>query len=987
MKKILRNIFVFVMASLMMLSVFSISPIKVNAETVIKFVNVLGVAPPEVGGNSTPQGISVDHEGVKMIDAWWMYTDKWGTYRGQTFGIPLYGGRQYTVSILVEPKEGYVFKNPFVANVYNSSVSVTPAENGKAIIEYQFDKLPGDAPIQYNIKVTNGKAKHQAKHVGCSDKGDYIDLYADDPPEGKAFDKWVVKSGGINLVNPHNTVSGFTMPLNDVEVEATYRSLSQISQIDFIGITPPVIGALPTIEGIKLKEGQEAFLESFSDRSCFWGRLDQTGWVGIDKDTPFEPGKKYSIGFNINLNPGDEFSEDFKVTINGNEATEIKTLTNTSKIAEFEFDALEGEVPTYNVNIINGKAFIGDDVVTSAEKYANILIAADYNPEGKVFDKWVVESGGVTLEDEYEDQTMFKMSDSDVTIKANFKDIIKISHVDIVGVVPPAQNMMPELNGIQVKQEGLSIIHGEGTAATRWRLSDWHGGDWKQTQPFELGNYHTINVVVKTALGYEFSLNPGDTGYSATVNGLEASYIHRIAKNVLEIEYDFGMLDYEKRTVSFDANGGSGTMEPVQRYLGTHYKLPENKFIAPEGKVFYGWEVKGEEKLQGKNILVDDDITVKAIWRDNSNTEHNIEVYLGKAYFGDGSIANKAFAGTEIFLKPDTPDGKYFYYWKVTDGDAYISDIYDENASFIMRDNYVRVAATYEDIPESVYVTFKPAGGSGTMQSVKLNYKDDYILPENEFNPKEEHRFKCWRVDDVEKEPGDVINVGLGKTVYAVWKKIEYANTAYFLDGGILNGQTHKVITIDEMGKPITILEGPIKKGYKFLHWYHNYDKINYYPGDSYIPLGSYSFTAIYEKNPTHQGSSQDLGELHTSHVPSGEMNPVLYSNTKPQTKTFGKKPDTSPYVYADLYLPKMSLMNNINRIETLFKNSNVENINKLKKIFTRRQKDLGAFEKLSSDNKNINTDLKADATSIEYKMSIMKKLLRLLSKLRFLYK
>ena len=51
-------------------------------------------------------------------------------------------------------------------------------------------------------------------------------------------------------------------------------------------------------------------------------------------------------------------------------------------------------------------------------------------------------------------------------------------------------------------------------------------------------------------------------------------------------------------TVSFDSDGGSGSMDPVTVTAGTEYTLPENGFTAPEGKEFDKWDL-GDPGDQG----------------------------------------------------------------------------------------------------------------------------------------------------------------------------------------------------------------------------------------------------------------------------------------------------------------------------------------------------------------------------------------------------
>lgn len=68
-------------------------------------------------------------------------------------------------------------------------------------------------------------------------------------------------------------------------------------------------------------------------------------------------------------------------------------------------------------------------------------------------------------------------------------------------------------------------------------------------------------------------------------------------------------------TVTFQANGGRGTMETVSLDVGTEYTLPRCGFIAPRGKIFQCWEIDSKIYEPGDRITVNSDITVKALWR------------------------------------------------------------------------------------------------------------------------------------------------------------------------------------------------------------------------------------------------------------------------------------------------------------------------------------------------------------------------------------
>ena len=81
-------------------------------------------------------------------------------------------------------------------------------------------------------------------------------------------------------------------------------------------------------------------------------------------------------------------------------------------------------------------------------------------------------------------------------------------------------------------------------------------------------------------------------------------------------------------TVSFNANGGSGTMDPVENVSGS-YTLPANGFTAPSGQHFTGWKVANAGDLlhAGASYSVSADVTLYAQWADDV-VPNNVTIYL-----------------------------------------------------------------------------------------------------------------------------------------------------------------------------------------------------------------------------------------------------------------------------------------------------------------------------------------------------------------------
>lgn len=72
----------------------------------------------------------------------------------------------------------------------------------------------------------------------------------------------------------------------------------------------------------------------------------------------------------------------------------------------------------------------------------------------------------------------------------------------------------------------------------------------------------------------------------------------------------------EKVHITFDSNGGTGTMDSVELDKGSQYTLPVCSFTAPEGKEFDKWSIGETEYIVGTKITVNEDITVKANYRE-----------------------------------------------------------------------------------------------------------------------------------------------------------------------------------------------------------------------------------------------------------------------------------------------------------------------------------------------------------------------------------
>ena len=166
-------------------------------------------------------------------------------------------------------------------------------------------------------------------------------------------------------------------------------------------------------------------------------------------------------------------------------------------------------------------------------------------------------------------------------------------------------------------------------------------------------------------------------------------------------------------TITFNGNGGSGSMEPVTVKAETNYILPECGFTAPTDQEFKAWEIGGTEYKVGDSYTVNGDIEIKALWKNSVITPSTYTVTVSNDGNGTGAATpSTAAAGTTIILTAMPKEGYHFKEWQVISGGVTI-----KNNKFTMPDNNVEVKAIFEEdtppAPTEHTVTVT-SGGNGT---------------------------------------------------------------------------------------------------------------------------------------------------------------------------------------------------------------------------------------------------------------------------------
>ena len=207
-------------------------------------------------------------------------------------------------------------------------------------------------------------------------------------------------------------------------------------------------------------------------------------------------------------------------------------------------------------------------------------------------------------------------------------------------------------------------------------------------QPVEyVGEYTLPNCTFTAPNGKQFK------GWATTANG---EVINGTTYNVtadVELFAIWEDIPVVKFDITFNANGGTGTMQGVE-FAGT-YTLPTCAFTAPDGKQFKGWATSANgEVIDGTTYNVTANVELFAIWEDIPVVNFNVTF---NANGGTGTMSPVEYAGT--YTLPTcaftAPDGKQFKGWATSaNGEVIDGATYNVTAN-------VELFAIWEDIPHN----------------------------------------------------------------------------------------------------------------------------------------------------------------------------------------------------------------------------------------------------------------------------------------------
>ena len=380
-------------------------------------------------------------------------------------------------------------------------------------------------------------------------------------------------------------------------------------------------------------------------------------------DTPTRKGNaQYSYSFNgwspaVNTVTGDiTYTAVFEQTVNQYTITwknEDGTILNTEQVAYGETPVYAGETPTKAGNAQYSYTFTGwtpeitavtgnAEYTAEFEQVVNTYTVTWKNADGTVLE--TDENVAYGTRPEYNGETPAKAEDDSATYT-------------FTGWTPEVSTVTGNVAYTAVYKATAKVY------TVTWANED---GTVLETQQVEYGKTPVYSGLTPT--------KADDSDYSYTFSGWEPE-ISIVTGNVT-YKATFTATALVKHTVTFNANGGEGSMEPQIFIQGKDTKLTKNSFTRENYK-FIGWNTEADGSGatytdEGSIINLTEDLTLYAQWQ------------IWNGWFTDE-------IGTTYYVAGERP---YMSQWQTIDGNTY----YFNEQGYIVKGLYKTTAqdGTYE---------------------------------------------------------------------------------------------------------------------------------------------------------------------------------------------------------------------------------------------------------------------------------------------------
>ena len=255
-------------------------------------------------------------------------------------------------------------------------------------------------------------------------------------------------------------------------------------------------------------------------------------------------------------------------------------------------------------------------------------------------------------------------------------------------------------------------------------------------------------------------------------------------------------------TITFNAGGGSGSMDSVTVKAGTNYTLPACGFTAPANQQFKAWEIGGMEYPVNAPVTVTADITVEALWEDAPPSHEHSYGDWSK----DGTSHWHECTDDDCPKKPESIKDKAAHVY---------TDDADTTCNVCGYERTVTPPA-----PTEFIVTFDAGDGTPSVGSMTTTNQKLSSLPSAS---RSKHSFNGWYT---EKNGGTKVTTdtvfSANTTVYAHWtytggyySPVYYTLTFETNGGDKLSPVSGSYNALIDLSK-----YAPKRSGYAFTGWY-----------------------------------------------------------------------------------------------------------------------------------------------------------------------
>lgn len=641
--------------------------------------------------------------------------------------------------------------------------------------------------------------------------------------------------------------------------------------------------------------------------------FDKGDGNGSMADVKVEKGKEYTLPECTFTAPeGKEFEaweiegtkKQAKESIVVNKDTKIKALWK-DKLPENK-EKLEPVMPfplMGQTNVTNFEHFITYKNETESDEYLKSIEKVIVNHKGntqEVTDVKGIDStdplGNANKKLAFPFKSKLDKDDTITIISSKYKNVL----IKILNVTEYGNDIYYNLSANVEGQKIMRTIHFDANGGTN---------NMKDVEVENGSIYSLPECTITPPKGYEFK------AWEYLGDESEVGHQYQINKDVT-IKAIWKKIPTNNITIHYDSNAGDGEMPDESKLENEKFIIPESRFTPPQGKEFDAWEINGQRRYPGEELVLSENITLKAIWTQKlEKTKDPIEPILTEVKSDDPSCTKvncKHFIGYKkedrayidainlITIKHDgkiikkylltKEDGKY----EVLDGTGktkkdMTSIVFNSDFFFNKDDEIIICARGYKDlrlhiasaddmVMNALYTTeiisrvkFETFDGSKVDDQV---IKVTPTWAENVKKPKTDptkdgYIFKGWYKDSDCKENFDFNSKIISDTsIYAKWEKEIKKFTISFIG----NGGTGEMNTIEKDKDQKYIL--PIStfipaEGKEFDAWEINGQRKS--PGEEIIINSDTQIKAIWkDKIPTPGPKVEPEIEL----KPSPEIKP-----------------------------------------------------------------------------------------------------------------